>query len=108
MRTPNAEHLEAMTARGWTWDPEYRSFLALGARDRQNCPMISMRVSLWDPGVWVANYGVPGIGYGTFKRHASPMEAAEEAEAWLHEVLTPFRFAWLRVEVAHPMTQDSR
>jgi hypothetical protein len=108
MRTPNAEHLEAMTARGWTWDPESRSFLALGARDRQDCPVIGTRVSLWDPGEWVANYGVPGIGYGTFKRHATPIEAAEEAEAWLREVLAPFRFAWLRVEAAPTTTQDPR
>ena len=108
MRTPNAEQLESMAARGWTWDPESRSFLALGARDRQDCPVIGMRVGLWDPGVWVANYGVPGIGYGTFKRHATPIEAAEEAEAWLHEVLTPFRFAWLRVEAASTTTPGSR
>ena len=108
MRTPNAEHLESMAARGWTWDPESRSFRAIGARDRQASPMISMRVSLWESGAWVANYGVPGIGYGTFKRHATPIEAAEEAEAWLREVLTPFRFAWLRIEAEPSTIQDSR
>ena len=107
MKTPNAEHLESMAARGWAWDPESRSFLAIGARDRQDCPILNLRVNEWEPRGWMAHYGVPGIGYGTFKRHATPMEAAEEAEAWLREVLTPFRFAWLRVEAAPFTIQES-
>ena len=59
-----------------------------------------MRVSLWDGAEWIANYGVPGIGYGTYKRHATPMEAADEAEAWLRSVLAPMGLPWLCVGVA--------
>lgn len=90
-------HHDAMIARGWTWNEETRCYTCMGARDQQNCPILNMRVSLWDPGVWVANYGVPGIGYGTYKRHATPMGAADEAEAWLRSVLEPMALPWLNI-----------
>lgn len=93
-----SEHLAAMAARGWTWSDQCPMFIALGAMDRQGCPIINMRVEEWETGEWVANFGVPGIGYGTFKRHATPMEAADEAEAWLRSALAPLALPWLRVD----------
>jgi hypothetical protein len=95
-------HLDAMTARGWTWNEEYRQFFAFGARDQQNCPILNMRVSEWEQGVWMANYGVPGIGYGRFTRRSSPLDAAQEAEDWLREVLAPLHFPWLQIAKATP------
>jgi hypothetical protein len=90
---------EQMEARGWMWDDELRMFLALGARDRQDCPIINLRVDEWAPGVWMAHYGVPGIGYERFIGRPTPMAAADEAEAWLRNVLAPLRLPWLNVQV---------
>ncbi len=101
-RTAHLPHLEAMAARGWTWDEEYWQFIALGARDSAGCPMLNMRVSEWETGVWMAAYGVPGIGYGRFTRHSSPLDAAQEAEDWLREVLAPLHFPWLQIAKAAP------
>ena len=107
MAEPITYHDE-MLARGWTWDDESRHYLELGARDRQGCPILNMRVSEWEPGVWVANYGVPGIGYGRFIRHATPIAAADEAEAWLKAVLAPLQFLWLKIEATTPCADPAR
>lgn len=95
-------HHDAMIARGWTWNEEIRCYTCMGAEDRQGCPILNMRVSHWwpdrvEPNEWVASYGVPGIGYGTYKRHATPMGAADEAEAWLRGVLAPMALPWLNI-----------
>lgn len=90
-------HRQEMEARGWAWDDEMQSFVALGSRDWRDCPIITLRVSLWRPEVWMAHYGVPGIGYETFKGQPTPMAAADEAEAWLREVLAPLRLPWLKI-----------
>ena len=95
--TPSASDIDAMTARGWTWNAEFRYFHAFGLRDDQDRPILSLRVWWRSGGGWVADYGVPDIDYGRFERHPSPLLAADEAEAWLRGVLEPFRFGWLAV-----------
>ena len=93
----NEMYRDQMAARGWEWDEEVRSFRAAGGQDRQGCPVINLRVSERDSSVWMAHYGTPGIGYESFKRQPTPMAAADEAEAWLREVLAPLRLPWLTV-----------
>ena len=90
-------YIEQMSARGWEWDAESRMFKALGGRDSMGQPIISLRVSEWEPGAWQARYGVPGISYERFTERKTPMAAADDAEAWLREVLAPLRFPWLNV-----------
>ena len=97
MSKPTNDEIETMAARGWTWDQEIRAFVALGARDSRGCPIVGLRVRWWGQADWVASYGVPGIDYSPYVKHATPMEAADEAEAWLRSVLLPFRFPWLGV-----------
>ena len=99
MSTPET-HQEAMAERGWTWNEEIDCYACMGAEDRQGCSVLNMRVTRWEEGTWMAHYGVPGIGYGTCKRHATPMEAADEAEAWLRGVLAPMGLPWLRIGAA--------
>ena len=94
---PTASDLAAMTARGWTWDADFRDFSAFGQIDSQGCPILNLRVRCRGDGDWVAYYGVPGISYGRPDRHPSPLLAADEAEAWLRRVLEPFRLGWLAV-----------
>lgn len=112
-------YLAAMSARGWTWNEEYRHFIAFGALDKQGCPILNLRVGEWNDGTWMAHYGVPGVGYERLIERATPMEAADDAEAWLRKVLAPFSFPWLSVQhvptveammAAHPdpNARDSR
>lgn len=101
-KTAHLPYLNIMAARGWTWNEEIWQFVALGATDRQGCPILSLRVGGWDGSTWMANYGVPGIGYGCYVRRATPMEAADEAEAWLRGVLAPLTFPWLHIDKATP------
>ena len=104
MRSKSAHlpYLNIMAARGWTWNEEIWQFVALGATDRQDCPILSLRVSECSDGTWIAHYGVPGVGYERRIRRATPMEAADEAEAWLRVVLAPLTFPWLHIDKATP------
>ena len=92
-RQPTTEQIEAITARGWTW--EDGAFRVRGGEGRRGYPIVWLYVRPWADVEWVTGYGVPGIDYSRYNEHKTPMEAAVEAEAWLRDLLSSFRFPWL-------------
>lgn len=88
---PTPEEIEAMAARGWTWEPEVSGFAAPDNR------AVYAFVGAYG-GTWVATYGTPGFGYGSRARHASPLLAADEAEAWICAELAKLKFPWLTIQ----------
>ena len=99
LHRPTPDQVIAMSVRGWAWSDEICQFICFGGLDRQGCPIINLRVGAWEADVWVAHYGVPGIGYERLTRYATPMAAAAEAEGWLQQVLSPMRLPWLTMVV---------
>ena len=106
--TPTAEQIAAMEARGWTWEPceglhVGGTFVAAAGKMLDGQAIIRMRVVLYsrkwpeDAGRWGALYGTPGVGFDRLARWPTPELAADEAEAWLRDVLAQFRFPWLRL-----------
>ena len=93
---PTPEQIAAMEARGWK--PDEHGF---GARaevpNTQDRYALNLRVWRWGPEGWVADYGWSGVSFSGYTKHPSPLEAADEAEAWLRGVLGGFRFPWLKV-----------
>jgi hypothetical protein len=95
---PTPEQITAMEARGWTWLPERGRFRADSANASSGPTryVIGASVYVFD-GAWIASYGWTGVSFDGMDPHPSPLEAADEAEAWLRGVLGGFRFPWLAV-----------
>jgi len=94
---PTPEQIAAMEARGWTWLPERGRFRADSANASSGPPyVIGASVYVFD-GAWIASYGWTGVSFDNMDPHPTPLEAADEAEAWLRGVLAGFRFPWLVV-----------
>lgn len=98
---PTPEQIAAMEARGWTWQehpsaPDVTMF-------RASAPGLGLMLSVW----WDVNTGsgwhwTTNAAIVPNKGKPSPLEAADEAETWLREVLGGFRFPWLKVAADEP------
>lgn len=95
---PTPEQIEAMEARGWTWNG--RAFVAnCGTKGAASATHpLWARVRPYSDLGWIATYGAASHDWtGDMDRYADPLAAADEAEAWLRTVLAGFRFPWLTV-----------